>query len=58
MIDAQAVQTLATKLDTCAMTLADAKAWLKRTYGVTVVARTREQLIRKVAALARIGGGK
>lgn len=52
MIDSQTVQALATKLDTCAMTLAEAKTWVKRTYGVTVMARTRDQFIREVAALA------
>lgn len=52
MIDAQTVQTLATKLDTRAMTLAEAKTWLMRTYGVTAAARTRDQFIRNVAALA------
>ena len=56
MIDAQTVQTLATKLDTGVVTLADAKAWVKRVYGVVIIARTKDQFIRKAAALARAQG--
>ena len=53
MFDRATLQLLVTRLDTNAVTLKDAKAWLKSTYGLTFVARTREQLIRKCGEYLR-----
>ena len=47
MFDRSTLQLLVTKLDTNAVTLKDAKAWLKSTYGLYFASRTRAQLIRE-----------
>jgi len=56
MFDRNALQMLVTKLDTNAVTLKYAKEWIKRTYGLTFEARTREQLIRKCSQYLKASG--
>lgn len=47
------LQTLVEKLDLGYMTLKDARAWVKRTYGLSIAGRTRDQFIREAAAIVR-----
>lgn len=47
------VQTLATKLDLGHISQKDARAWVKRTYGLSIAGRTRDQFIREAAAIVR-----
>jgi hypothetical protein len=54
-MDRATLQTLTTKLDTHAITLKEAKEWVKRAYNMDIPARTKEQFLRSVAV--RVQGG-
>lgn len=49
MFDRATLQLLATKLDAKAITLADAKRFVKANYGFDVKGATRDQFIRNAA---------
>lgn len=49
MFDRFTIQTLATKLDAKAITLKEAKEWVKRTYGKDIPGRTKDQFIRNAS---------
>ena len=53
MFDRSTLQLLATKLDTRAITLAEAKRFLQVNYRLTVKGATRAQFIRNAAKVLR-----
>ena len=56
MFDRETFQTLVMKMDTNAITLAQAKEFLRLNYGLKFVARTKEHLIRKCGENLRARG--
>lgn len=56
MLDAITLQTLATKLDTRAITLKEAKAWVKATYNIEVKGHNKDTWLRNLYRYVKDAG--